>query len=97
MKNSPISISTENVLKKDRYVGKTSTFADNQNMEDVKMIPITIRKTETTIHAAINSTRYRACDSFEYLNEKINEFVDHAIDVASVMETEEKETSAIIE
>jgi hypothetical protein len=62
----------------------------------VKIIPITTRNTETKIHASIKSSRYRRWESLVYLNEKIKEFDDHAIEVANVIETAEKETRDII-
>jgi hypothetical protein len=64
-------------------------------MDDVKISPIATRNTETNIQASSRSRRYLDLESLVYLNEKIRAFVDHAIDMANVTETEENEIRAI--
>jgi hypothetical protein len=64
-------------------------------MDAVKIIPINIRNAETKIQAISRSRRYLVLESLVNLNEKIRAFVDQAIEIANVTETEENEISAI--
>ena len=58
-------------------------------MDAVKIIPINIRNAETKIQAISRSRRYLVLESLVNLNEKIRAFVDQAIEIANVTETEE--------
>jgi hypothetical protein len=63
-------------------------------MDAVKIIPIMTRNKETKTHAISMSMRYLVLESFVYLKENIRAFVDHAIEMANVTETEENEIRA---